>query len=132
MGQRVGAASLTTKRNTRKVKIRGEVYELTELTIGEYDEIVEKSKVKRANPISGIEEDATDNQVVLTRMVAKSTGLSLSKLDDLAMPVKLTLNALVNDMHFPPTDAGSKGILWEAVDSDEDEGEGKEETPGEG
>lgn len=127
---RVGAATLTTKSNVRKVRIRGEVYTLRELTIGEYDALQEKAKTKRMNPLTEREEEVPDNTALLRMMVSKSSGLSLAKLDDLDMPVVITLNAIVNEMHFPPTDAGAKGALWEAVE-DEEEAEGGE-AKGEG
>lgn len=132
MAQRVGAATLTTKPGGRKVRIRGTVFTLRELTIGEYDALQEKAKTKRMNPLTEREEEVPDNTALLRMMVSKSAGISLSKLDDLDMPVVVTLNALVNEMHFPPTDEGSKGALWEAVDDEEETPEGTEEEKGEG
>ena len=123
-----GAATLATKPSTRKVRIRGEVYTLRELTIGEYDELTLKATEKRLNPLTEREEEFVNNTTLLRLMVAKSAGLSLGKQSDLEMPVILTLNKLVNDMHFPDTEGKDK--LWESVDEEGDEA--GEATPGEG
>lgn len=122
---------LEAKPVTRKVRIRGTVYTLRELNIGEYDECVEKSKEKRENPLTGRDEEVPNQQTLLRLMVSKSAGISLAKQADMDMPVLLTLNALVNDMHFPDTDATSKDKLWEAVEDDDEDG-GDEKTAGEG
>ena len=123
-----GAGVLATKPATRKVRIRGEVYTLRELTIGEYDDLTLKATEKRMNPLTEREEEVVNNTTLLRLMVAKSAGVSVSKQADLEMPVVLTLNKLVNDMHFPDTEGKDK--LWEPVDEEGDEA--GDETPGEG
>lgn len=125
MGNRVGAAALAKDPGIRRVKIRGEVYTLRELTIGEFDEINEKAKERRVNPLTDREEDVVNNTTLMRLMVAKSSGISIAKQADLPTPVVITLNALVNEMHFPATDGKDK--LWEPVDE-----EGDEEGQGEG
>lgn len=124
------AAALKVQPNERRVKIRGVVYTLRELTIGEYDECVAKATEKRVNPVTDREEDVVNNQTLLRFMVAKSCGLSLQKQADLEMPVVLTLNKIVNDMHFPETEGKDK--LWEDVTEGDDEDEGEEKAAGEG
>jgi hypothetical protein len=128
MSPRAGAAALDTKSSIRKVRIRGVVYTLRELTIGEYDECVTKATEKRTNPLTEREEEFVNQTTLLRHMVAKSSGISIGKQADLEMPVVLTLNKLVNDMHFPDTEGKDK--LWESVD--ETDGAEGPETAGEG
>lgn len=124
MAKAVNAGDLKKDPGVRKVKIAGTVYELRTLTIGEYDALTAKATEKRTNPLTDREEESVNNQTLLRLMVAKSAGMSMSKMDDLDMPVLMTLNKLVNDMHFPPTEGKDK--LWEDVEDEEDE------APGEG
>lgn len=123
-----GVTALKDKPTTRKVKIRDRVFELRELTIGEYDECVRKATEKRTNPMTDREEEFVNQQTLLRFMVEKSASLSLSKQADIEMPVILTINKLVNDMHFPETEGKDK--LWSDVD-DEDEDEASDKA-GEG
>ena len=113
---------LEPKPSIRKVRIRGTVYTLRELTVAEYDECSEKAKEKRENPLTGRDEEVVNNTTLLRMMVAKATGISIARQADLDMPVLLTLNALVNEMSFPATDATDKNKLWEEVEDDEEDG----------
>lgn len=121
-----GVTALKTKPSTRRVKIRDRIFDLRELTIGEYDECVRKATEKRNNPMTDREEEVVNQQSLLRFMVEKSAGLSLSKQGDIEMPIILTINKLVNDMHFPDTEGKDK--LWADVDEDE----GEEAAEGEG
>jgi hypothetical protein len=130
MVKAVSAATLTKDPTIRKVRIRGTVFTLRELTIGEYDACVAKATEKRINPVTDREEEFVNQTTLLRFMVEKSVSvdgktLSISKQSDLEMPVILTLNRLVNDMHFPETEGKDK--LWEEVEDDEEAAE-----PGEG
>ena len=132
MVKAVSAATLTKDPTIRKVKIRGMVFTLRELTIGEYDACVAKATEKRTSPVTDREEEFVNQKTLLRFMVEKSVSfnskpLSISKQSDLEMPVILTLNRLVNDMHFPETEGKDK--LWEEVEDDDEE---VEEAPGEG
>lgn len=125
MVKAVGAAALSTEPAVRKVRIRGRVFTLRELTIGEYDACVAKATEKRVNPVTDRDEEFVNQTTLLRFMVEKSSGLSLSKQADIEMPVILTLNRLVNDMHFPDTEGKDK--IWEDVEDEEeseDKGEG--------
>jgi hypothetical protein len=121
----VSAAALKKDPSVRKVKIRGNVYTLRELTIGEYDACVAKATEKRTNPVTDREEEVVNNTTLLRFMVEKSSGMSVGKMSDLEMPVVLTLNKLVNDMHFPDTEGKDK--LWEDVEDEDEESEDKGE-----
>jgi hypothetical protein len=129
MVKAVSAATLTKDPTIRKVRIRGKVFTLRELTIGEYDACVAKATEKRTNPVTDREEEFVNQTTLLRFMVEKSVSfdgraLTISKQSDLEMPVILTLNRLVNDMHFPETEGKDK--LWEEVEDEEGE------EPGEG
>lgn len=132
---KVSAADLKKDPSVKRVEIRGSRYTLRELTIGEYDACVAAATEKRADPVTGRDEDAVNQQTLLRMMVAKSVtdangrSLSISRQADIAMPVQVTLNRIVNDMHFPPTEG--KDALWKEVEDDEPE-EGDEVAKGEG
>jgi len=125
------AAALTKDPAIRKIRIRGRVYVLRELTIGEYDACVAKATEKRENAVTGREEEVVNQQSLLRFMVERSVtldgkALSLSKQADLDMPIVLSLNRLVNDMHFPETEGKDK--IWEDItDAEDEEGEEKGE-----
>jgi hypothetical protein len=130
MVKAVSAATLTKDPSVRKVRIRGQVFTLRELTIGEYDACVAKATEKRTNPLTEREEEFVNQTTLLRFMVEKSVSLdgktlSISKQADIEMPVILTLNRLVNDMHFPETEGKDK--LWEEVEDEDPDAE-----PGEG
>ena len=121
------AAVLDKTPGVRKIRIRGKVYTLRELSIGEYDACVAKATEKRVNPVTDRDEEVVNQQSLLRFMVEKSAGISLSRQADMDMPVLLTLNKIVNDMHFPDTEGKDK--IWEDVTDEEDdeEGDGKGE-----
>jgi hypothetical protein len=124
MVKAVSAATLTKDPTVRKVRIRGQVFTLRELTIGEYDACVAKATEKRINPLTEREEEFVNQTSLLRFMVEKSASLdgkalTISKQSDIEMPVILTLNRLVNDMHFPETEGKDK--LWEEVVDEEGE-----------
>jgi len=124
MVKAVSAATLTKDPTVRRVRIRGQVFTLRELTIGEYDACVAKATEKRINPLTEREEEFVNQTSLLRFMVEKSASLdgkalTISKQSDIEMPVILTLNRLVNDMHFPETEGKDK--LWEEVVDEEGE-----------
>lgn len=111
-------ASMDATPHTKSVTLRGSKYTLRELTIGEYDECVSKATDTKTNAL-GEESSDVDRTRLLRLMVSKSSGLALSEISKLAMPVVLKLNTLVNDMHY----------LDEKTDEDEAVEEGE---PGKG
>lgn len=117
------ARTLTPDFNEEVVKIRGQEFRLRELSIGEYDDLVKKATTERTNPMTGEEEEQTDNQLLLKLMVLKCVvepKLSAEKLGELPMRVVLKLNQTVNRMHYgdEPTEEGEA----DAADEEEEKG----------
>lgn len=104
---------------TEEVVIRGHKFVLQELSIGEYDELVQKATTTQTDPVTGREFEQTDNTLLLKMMVLKSCvdpKLTPEKLAALPMRVTLKLNAKVNEMHFS-----------EEPDDEEESTEGEEQ-----
>ena len=97
------ARKLNTDFTEEVVKIRDQEYRLRELSIGEYDELVKKSTTEHTNPMTGEEEERTDNQLLLKLMVLKCVvdpKISATDLASMPMRVVLKLNQTVNRMHY--------------------------------
>jgi hypothetical protein len=119
------ARTLTPDFNEEVVKIRDQEYRLRELSIGEYEDLVKKATTERTNPITGEEEEQTDNTLLLKFMVLKCVvepKISAEKLAELPMRVVLKLNQTVNRMHYgdEPTEE------VEAGEEDEEEKKGND------
>ena len=115
--------SLNTDFTEEVVKIRDQEYRLRELSIGEYDDLVKKSTTERTNPMTGEEEEQTDNQLLLKLMVLKCVvepKLTAERLGTMPMRVVLKLNQTVNRMHYG--DEPSESVK---ADEEEEEGEKK-------
>jgi len=85
------------------VIIRGVTYRLRELSIGDYDELVKKSTRSEMNPLTGQNEETTDNALLLKLMVMKCSvepKITAETLANLPMRVVLKLNQTVNRMHY--------------------------------
>jgi hypothetical protein len=107
-----------------EVNIRGTIYHLRELSIGEYDDLVTKASKKTTNPLTGEDVESIDNAVLLKMMVLKCAfdpKLTAEALSSLPMRVVLKLNQTVNKMHYGDEPEGKK---VEKPESDE-----AEETP---
>lgn len=97
------------------VVIRGATFRLRELSIGDYDELVKKATTKKANTITGEDEETIDNSLLLKLMVLKCAvdpRLSAESLAGLPMRAVLKLNQTVNRMHYgdePESTAPSDG-----------------------
>lgn len=89
----------TTEPAEKTATLRGITYNLRELSMAEYDDCVLKATESKTNAL-GEDVEVTDRGKLLRLMVMKSTGISLSELSSLKMPVVLKLNQLVNDMHY--------------------------------
>jgi len=89
----------TAEPGRKTATLRGTAYNLRELSIGEYDEAVQKATDTKQNAL-GEDVETTDRGRLLRFMVLKSSGLTLKELAELPMPVVLKLNQLVNDMHY--------------------------------
>jgi len=125
---------LAVEPKTKTVEIRGMRFTIRELTIGEYDELEKAATTKRPNPVNrdGPDIEVTDREQLLRLMVLKCVvdpRMTPKTLTELPMRVALTLNDVVNKMHFPDED-DAKADLVEI--GDEDEEETKEEGQGEG
>lgn len=97
------STTMTPDFNEEVVILRGVKYRLRELSIGEYNGLVELSTTQRENPITGMQEEEVDNTVLLRFMVLKSViepKLTAEKLAELPMRVVLKLNQTVNRMHY--------------------------------
>ena len=121
------ATAMTPEFNEETVKIRNIDYRLRELSIGEYDGLVELATSTKTNPMSGAEEEEIDNTVLLKFMVLKCVvdpKLTAEKLSALPMRVVLKLNQTVNRMHYgdEPVETAKEG--------DEEEVEEEEEAKG--
>lgn len=125
MAKAVNAGDLNKDPGVKKYKISGTVYTLRTLSVGEYDALQAKATEKRTDPVTDREVEVVNNQTLLRLMVSKSSGISMSKMEDIDTPVLMTLNTLVNNLHFPPTEGKEK--IWEEVDDDDEV-----EEPGEG
>ena len=94
-----------------EVNIRGTIYRLRELSIGEYDDLVTKATKKTTNPITGEDVESIDNAVLLKMMVLKCSfdpKLNAEALSSLPMRVVLKLNQTVNKMHYGDEPEGKK------------------------
>jgi hypothetical protein len=114
-------AALTPDFLEEEVNIRGTVYRLRELSIGEYDDLVTKATRKTTNPITGEDVESIDNAVLLKMMVLKSAidpKLNAEALSGLPMRVVLKLNQTVNKMHYGDEPEGKK---VEKPESDDEE-----------
>ena len=103
--------SLTPDFLEEEVNIRGVLYHLRELSIGEYDELVTKATKKTTNPITGEDAETIDNAVLLKMMVLKCAfdpKLNAEALSTLPMRVVLKLNTTVNRMHYGDEPEGKK------------------------
>ena len=126
------ATALTPEFNEEVITLRGVEYRLRELSIGEYDGLVELATTKQTSPITGRDEEEVDNTALLKFMVLKCVidpKLSAEKLAGLPMRAVLKLNQAVNRMHYgdEPEEAKKKDIA-----EDEDTEEEKEEPKGNG
>jgi hypothetical protein len=93
---------LTPEFLEEEVNARGVNYRFRELSIGEYDDLVQKATTKRPNGIGG-EDELIDNAVLLKLMVIKCSvdpKLSAESLSHLPMRVVMKFNATVNRMHY--------------------------------
>jgi hypothetical protein len=100
---RAANRSLTPDFVEEEVVIRGSVFRLRELSIGEYDDLVRKSTTKQTNPMTGEESEVIDNSLLLKLMVIKCSvepKLTAEVLANLPMRVVLKLNQTVNRMHY--------------------------------
>lgn len=98
-----GTQSLTPEFIEEEVSVRGVTYRLRELSIGEYDDLVRKATNKTVNPLTGSDEEAIDNSLLLKLMVIKCSvdpRLTAESLSSLPMRVVLKLNQTVNRMHY--------------------------------
>src|ERR1035437_2852585 len=94
-----------------EVDIRGIIYHLRELSIGEYDELVTKATKKITNPITGEDTETIDNAVLLKMMVLKCSfdpKINAEMLSGFPMRVVLKLNTTVNRMHYGDEPEGKK------------------------
>ncbi len=118
--------------NTKTIKIRGVLFVIRELTIGEYDDLEKKATTNRPNPVNSDapEIEVVDRQQLLRMMVLRCVvdpHLTASKFAELPTRVALGLNDYVNKMHFPDEKEARADLV--EVDPDEEE---EEETQGEG
>ena len=112
--------SLTPEFLEEEVNIRGVVYHLRELSIGEYDELVTKATKKTTSPVTGEESETIDNAVLLKMMVLKCSfdpKLTAEALAGLPMRGALKLNQTVNRMHYGDEPEGKAA---EKPESDEE------------
>lgn len=84
---------------------RGIRYKVTELAIGDYDDIVKKAtrKEKRVDPGSGVEEEVEIlDQQLQSRMMLKSCIVEPARIDITKLGTRLvvTLNRVVNNLHY--------------------------------
>lgn len=93
------AGKMTAEPGVAVATLRGVTYTLREISIGEYDECVQKATDTKTNAL-GEDVEVTDRGRLLRLMVIKSAGISAADLSALKMPVVLKLNQLVNDMHY--------------------------------
>jgi len=94
-----------------EVNIRGIIYHLRELSIGEYDELVTKATKKITNPITGEDTETIDNAVLLKMMVLRCSfdpKINAEMLSGFPMRVVLKLNTTVNRMHYGDEPEGKK------------------------
>lgn len=107
---------LTPEFLEESVIARGVTYRFRELSIGEYDDLVQKATTKRPNGLGG-EDEMIDNAVLLKLMVIKCSvdpKLTPESLAKLPMRVVMKFNSTVNRMHYgdepeekaPETDSG--------------------------
>lgn len=118
------ARTLTPDFNEEVVKIRNVDFRLRELSIGEYDNLVKKATVTKPNPLTGEDEEVTDNQLLLRFMVLSCViepKLDAQKLDSMPTRAVLKLNQTVNRMHFGDEPAEE---VEESVTDDEEEEKG--------
>ena len=116
--------SLTTADfNEEVVKIRDRDFRLRELSIGEYDDLIKLATSDHTNPVTGEEEERTDNQLLLKLMVLKCVvdpKLTADKLSSMPMRLVLKLNQTVNKMHYG--DEPSEEVKPEEVEDEEKKG----------
>ena len=100
---RASAADLSTDFNEEEVTARGTTYHFTELSIGDYDELVRKATKTQPNALTGQDDETIDNALLLKLMVIKTSHdpkLTPETLAKLPMRVALKLNQTVNRMHY--------------------------------
>lgn len=113
---RASAAALTPDFLEEEVTVRGATFKLRELSIGEYDELVRKATTKTPNAMTGQEDEAIDNSLLLKLMVIKCSvepKLTPESLANLPMRVVLKLNQTVNRMHYGDEPAEPKKAVEE-------------------
>jgi|ERR1035437_1399953 hypothetical protein len=114
--------SLTPDFLEEEVNIRGVIYHLRELSIGEYDELVTKATKKITNPITGEDVETIDNAVLLKMMVLRCSfdpKINAEMLSGFPMRVVLKLNQTVNRMHYGDEPEGKKIEKPEADEAEE-------------
>jgi hypothetical protein len=84
----------------KKVQFRGVKYHLTELTIGDYDEIAKKATKKITRP-DGTDYEEIDNQLQ-SRLMLRKCLITPSNIEINSLGTKLTiaLNRVVNELHY--------------------------------
>jgi hypothetical protein len=95
--------TLTPEFLEEDVVLRGVTYKLRELSIGDYDELVRKATHTEMNPLTGQNEETTDNALLLKLMVMKCSvepKITPEVLAALPMRAALKLNQTVNRMHY--------------------------------
>ena len=126
---RASAADLYTDFNEEEVTARGTTYHFTELSIGDYDDLVKKATRHEPNALTGQDDESIDNALLLKLMVIKTSHdpkLTPESLAGLPMRVALKLNQTVNRMHYgdePEEIAASNGT---GTDAEEEPAKGND------
>lgn len=110
----------------KKVKFRGETYHLTELPIGEYDEIARKATSTKTNSV-GNEYEELDNQLQ-SRLMLKAALVSpkIADISSLGTRLTIALNRVVNELHY-----GEEEDQLRTEEAQNDESGSEEEEEGE-
>lgn len=113
-------------------EFRGVRYKVTELSIGEYDEIVKKATrtEKRTSPITGNPEDVEMlDQQLQSRLMLKACVVEPSRIDVTKLGTRLivTLNSIVNRLHY-----GDEPDAIAPKKKDGEDKDGSEDKPGNG
>jgi hypothetical protein len=85
-----------------EVTVRGVTYRFRELSISDYDDLVARATTPQPNQF-GVVEDMVNNTLLLKLMVIKCSTtpkLTAEVLASMPMRAALTLNRLVNRMHY--------------------------------
>ena len=109
----------------KKVKFRGELYHLSELPIGEYDEIARKATTTKTR-VDGSDYEELDNQIQ-ARLMLKAALVSPRNLDITSLGTRLTiaLNRVVNELHYGD-EVDELRKEGEAIDREDAEAEAEE------